>query len=66
MRQLQQVTRPVEGRAHVAACTDPAPSPRERIRVLIESVRFERAITALVVANAIALGLETSLDFLKV
>ena len=40
--------------------SDRAPSPRERVRVLIEDVRFERAITALIVANAIALGLETS------
>lgn len=37
-----------------------APRPRERVRVLIEDVRFERAITVLIVANAIALGLETS------
>ncbi len=37
-----------------------APSPRERVRVLIEDVRFEQAITALIVANAITLGLETS------
>ncbi len=36
------------------------PSPRERVRVLIEDVRFEQAITALIVANAITLGLETS------
>jgi voltage-gated sodium channel len=33
---------------------------RERVRVLIEDVRFETAITALIVANAITLGLETS------
>ena len=39
---------------------DLAPSLRERVRVLIESVRFERAITALIVANSITLGLETS------
>jgi len=37
-----------------------APSLRERIRDLIESVYFERAITALILANAITLGLETS------
>ena len=40
--------------------TDLAPSLRERVRVFIESVRFERAITALIVANSITLGLETS------
>jgi voltage-gated sodium channel len=40
--------------------TDLAPSLRERVRVFIESVRFERAITTLIVANAITLGLETS------
>ena len=40
--------------------SDRLPSPRERVRVLIEDVRFERAITALIVANAITLGLETS------
>jgi len=33
---------------------------RERVRVFIESPRFEKAITTLVVANAITLGLETS------
>jgi voltage-gated sodium channel len=37
-----------------------APGLRERVRVLIEDVRFEAAITALIVANAITLGLETS------
>ncbi|MCY7411891.1 MAG: ion transporter [Salinibacterium sp.] len=40
--------------------SDRAPGPRERVRVLIEDVRFERAIAALIVANAITLGLETS------
>ena len=40
--------------------TDLAPSLRERVRVFIESVRFERAITTLIVANSITLGLETS------
>jgi voltage-gated sodium channel len=39
---------------------DLAPSLRERVRGFIESVRFERAITTLIVANAITLGLETS------
>jgi voltage-gated sodium channel len=33
---------------------------RERVRVLIEDVRFEKGMTALIVANAITLGLETS------
>jgi voltage-gated sodium channel len=37
-----------------------APSLRERVRVCIESGRFERAITTLIVVNAITLGLETS------
>ena len=35
-------------------------SPRERVRFLVESVRFEGAIAALIVANAFTLGLETS------
>ncbi|MBM2802376.1 MAG: Ion transport protein [Deltaproteobacteria bacterium] len=39
---------------------DLAPSLRERVRGFIESVRFERAMTTLIVANAITLGLETS------
>jgi len=37
-----------------------ASSLRERVRSLIESARFERSITALIVANAITLGIETS------
>jgi voltage-gated sodium channel len=37
-----------------------ASSLRERVRSLIESARFERFITALIVANAITLGIETS------
>ena len=40
--------------------TDLAESLRERVRVFIEGVRFERAITTLIVANSITLGLETS------
>ena len=40
--------------------TDLAQSLRERVRVVIENVRFERAITTLIVANSITLGLETS------
>lgn len=40
--------------------TDLAPSLRERVRVFIESVRFERAVTILIVANSITLGLETA------
>ena len=40
--------------------TDLAPSLRERVRVFIESVRFERAITTLIIANSITLGLETA------
>ena len=34
--------------------------PRERLREYIESTRFERAITALIVVNAVTLGIETS------
>ena len=37
-----------------------APSLRERVRFFIENPRFDRAIIALIVANAITLGLETS------
>ena len=37
-----------------------APGLRERARSVIESVRFERAIITLIVANSITLGLETS------
>lgn len=33
---------------------------RRRLRLLIESPRFERAITALIVVNAVTLGIETS------
>ncbi|MDZ4805789.1 MAG: ion transporter [Candidatus Eisenbacteria bacterium] len=33
---------------------------RERVRALIENTRFERAITGLILANAITLGLESS------
>ena len=40
--------------------TDLASSLRERVRLLIESVRFEKAITTLIVMNAITLGIETS------
>jgi len=43
--------------------TDLASSLRERVRAFIGSVRFERFITALIVANAIALGIETSPPF---
>ena len=37
-----------------------APSLRDRVRVFIENPRFDHAIIALIVANAITLGLETS------
>ena len=40
--------------------TERAASLRERVRGFIESARFERSITALIVANAITLGIETS------
>jgi voltage-gated sodium channel len=36
------------------------PTLRQRIRTMVESRRFEHAITAVIVINAIALGLETS------
>jgi voltage-gated sodium channel len=39
---------------------DVAPSLRASVRTFVESVRFERAITTLIIANAITLGLETS------
>lgn len=35
-------------------------SPRERVRSFVESQRFENAITAVIVINAVGLGLETS------
>ena len=50
----------IRGETLKTSLSDRAPGPRERVRVLIEDVRFERAITALIVANAITLGLETS------
>ena len=37
-----------------------ASSQRDRVRSVIESARFERSITALIVANAVTLGIETS------
>ncbi len=40
--------------------SNPAPALRERARVLIESARFERSITALILLNAVTLGIETS------
>lgn len=40
--------------------TEPVASLRDRVRDLIESAPFERSITALIIANAITLGLETS------
>ncbi len=43
-----------------AGNSDLAPRLRERFRVVIESARFEKTITTLIVANAITLGLETS------
>jgi len=40
--------------------TEPTSSLRERVCGVIESARFERSITALIVANAVTLGIETS------
>jgi voltage-gated sodium channel len=40
--------------------TDLAPSLRERVSVVIESVRFEKAIATLIMVNAVTLGIETS------
>ena len=40
--------------------TELTSSLRERVRGVIESARFERSITALIVANAVTLGIETS------
>lgn len=39
---------------------EPTPSLRERVRRLIESGTFEKSVTALIVVNAITLGIETS------
>ncbi|MDK9699451.1 MAG: ion transporter [bacterium] len=39
---------------------DPASSPRERVRAFIESKPFEKSITALIIMNAVTLGVETS------
>ena len=51
----------INGKGMVSPSTiDSAPGLRERARVVIESVRFERAIITLIVANSITLGLETS------
>jgi len=47
----------------IAESRAPAPDPRERVRALIEVPLFERAITALIVVNAITLGIETSPSF---
>ncbi|MBK7393185.1 MAG: ion transporter [Chloracidobacterium sp.] len=38
----------------------PAPDLRERVRIFIENPRFDQAIIALIVVNAITLGIETS------
>jgi len=38
----------------------PASTARERARTLLESPRFERSITALILLNAVTLGIETS------
>lgn len=40
--------------------SEPISNLRERVRGFIEGARFERSITALIVANAITLGIETS------
>lgn len=40
--------------------SNPAPAFRERVSVLLESARFERSITALILLNALTLGIETS------
>ena len=45
----------------------PAPDPgaRTTLQTVIESARFEQAITALIVVNAVTLGLETSPEWLS-
>lgn len=43
-----------------ATASEPAPGLRARARALIEHPRFDQAIIALIVANAVTLGLETS------
>lgn len=42
------------------SASEPTASLRERVRVFVEGARFESSITALIVANAITLGIETS------
>jgi voltage-gated sodium channel len=39
---------------------EPAPRLRDRVRGFIGSARFEKSITALIVVNAVTLGIETS------
>ena len=43
-----------------ANVSEPVSSLRERVRGWIEGARFERSISALILANAITLGIETS------
>ncbi|HYH42506.1 MAG TPA: ion transporter, partial [Burkholderiales bacterium] len=47
-------------RAMKTSFTEPAPDWRARARALVEHPRFDQAIVALIVVNAITLGLETS------
>lgn len=42
-----------------SAAANPSPSLRQRVRALVESPRFDGVIIAVIVANALALGLET-------
>jgi voltage-gated sodium channel len=52
---------PIGGEGAMSSTTSHgAPGARERLRALTDSVRFERAITVLIVVNAVTLGLETS------
>ncbi len=44
----------------IAAVSSPMPAWRERLVAFVESPRFQRAIIALILVNAVILGLETS------
>lgn len=59
-RQVGQNLEPMGVRTVSSSLADPGSTRRERLRVFIEDLRFERVITTLIVANAISLGIETS------
>lgn len=47
------------------AGSPPGPGARITLRTVIESARFEQAMTALIIVNAVTLGLETSPEWLS-